>query len=189
VSASAGLKLWALLAALGVQGCRQEPSPEQPGALTGGASSSPTVYFQDLKAFLPTSLEGFTQVRERGSTGKYGEVSVSEAERVFREAGSEARREVSVRIVDTTLSQRLGRSIREAVKDGARKARSDPLAPIQLQDALGFLRYDPEEEQAEANLLVGDRYVVAVTTRGFNSTVEAREIARGLDLSGLAQLR
>ncbi len=176
-------------AAVALSGCQGQPSPARPPANTQGPASSPTVYFQQLKAFLPSTVEGFTQVRERGSTGKYGEVSVSEAERVFRESGGEEPREISVRIVDTTIAQRLGRSIRAAVEDGAHKAHTDPFAPIQLRDALGFVRYDPEEEQAEANLLVGNRYVVAVTTHGFVSTVEAREIARGLDLTGLAQLR
>lgn len=154
----------------------------------GAGVHPPTVYFQELQAFLPASVDGYAAVEERGSTGKYGAVSVSEAERVFRE-NTEAGREISVRIVDTTLSARLGESIRHAVADAASRPKSDPTAPIQLRDALGFVRYDPYEEQAEANLLVGGRYVVAVTTRGFQSTSEARQIARTLDLQGLAQLR
>ena len=54
---------------------------------------------------------------------------------------------------------------------------------------MGFVRYDPSEEKAEANLLVGGRYVVAVTSLGFDSTHEVRQIAQGLDLEGLSKLR
>lgn len=170
--------------------CREAPpppgAPEPPPA---AGMAAPTVYFQELKAFLPAAVDGYRPVEERGSTGRYGAVSVSEAERVFREDSEEAPREIAVRIVDTTLNGRLGESIRAAVRDAAARPPSDPTAPIQLRDALGFVRYDPDEEQAEANLLVGGRYVVAVTTRGFQSTQEARRIARTLNLEGLAQLR
>jgi hypothetical protein len=54
---------------------------------------------------------------------------------------------------------------------------------------VGFVRYDAEEALAEANLLVGERYVVAVTSRGFPSTVEVRRVAQGMDFAGLSRLR
>ena len=51
------------------------------------------------------------------------------------------------------------------------------------------MRYDEGEARAEANLLVGGRYVVAVTSRGFSGTGEVRRLAHTLDLAGLARLR
>ncbi len=145
----------------------------------------PTVYFQELRAFLPEPPEGYRQVRDRGSTGKYGAVSVSEAERVFARDGGE----LSVRIVDTTLAGQLAKSIRAAVEDARQRPPADPTAPILLADAVGFVRFDPAGVRAEANLLVGGRYVVAVSSEGVEGTVEVRRLAGSLDLAGLSKLR
>ena len=57
-------------------------------------------------------------------------------------------------------------------------ADSDPAAELRETEA-----------KAEATLLVGDRYVVAVSGQGFVGTEEIREVARELDLAGLAKLR
>jgi hypothetical protein len=177
-----------LAAALGFAACKRGAPAAQPPSRTSGEAPArpPCVYFKDLRPFLPERLTGFRLSREEGSTGKYGEVSVSEAERVFVQPGG---RELSVRIVDTTLSGKLGRAIRDAASDAAGRTPSDPTAPMQLGETVGFVRYDEEERKAEANLLVGDRYVVAVTSRGFEGTAEVRRIAGALDLEGLSKLR
>jgi hypothetical protein len=113
-------------------------------------------------------------------------VSVSEAERLFTRGEG---REVKVRIVDTTMGEKIGKAIREAADRAKGRDTSDPAAPIHWGDTVGFVRYDAEESLAEANLLVGDRFVVAVTSRGFPGTVEVRRVARGIDLAGLARLQ
>jgi hypothetical protein len=164
-------------------GCSQD-SPSKaalPPAAEGPTTPSPCVYFKDLAPFLPDSLDGFTHATTEGSTGKYGE-----AERTFTR-GEE--REVKVRIVDTTLGGKIAKAIKAAAEEGKNRPESDPTAPIFWDAAVGFVRYDAAEVTAEANLLVGGRYVVAVTTRGFPGTVEARRVARGIDLAGLARLR
>ncbi len=144
------------------------------------------MYFKDLRTFLPSELIGFRLDKDEGSTGKYGDVSVSEVERLFvHPTGGE----VSVRIVDTTMSERLGTAIRNAVRDAERKDPSDPTAPIVTGEALGFVRYNPESARAEANILVGGRYIVAVSSQGFRGTSEVRRVARTLDLAGLSKLR
>lgn len=147
----------------------------------------PCTHFEDLRRFLPETLEGLTRAEDGGSTGRYGDVSVSEAERSFTH-GEE--REVKVRIVDTTLGQKLGQAIRAAAEEGRDRAQNDPTAPIFWKDkeAVGFVRYDASTGQAEASLLVGNRYVVAVSSRGYPGTVEVRRVARDIDLEGLARL-
>ncbi|MBU8899491.1 hypothetical protein KRR26_28135 [Corallococcus sp. M34] len=149
-------------------------------------SAAPCVYFKQLTPFLPESLEGFATGRLSGSTGKYGEVSVSEAERTYTRGEG---REVKVRIVDTTMGEKIAQAIRDAAEKAKDRPTSDPTAPIHWEEAVGFVRYDADEALAEANLVVGDRYVVAVTSRGFPSTVEVRRVARGIDLAGLARLQ
>ncbi len=167
---------------------------------TGGGSAAPgvtpapdapqrfaCVHFEDLRRFLPETLEGLPRSRDGGSTGRYGEVSVSEAERSYSH-GEE--REVKVRIVDTTLGGKLGQAILAAAEEGRGRARNDPTAPIFWKDkeAVGFVRYDPASDTAEASLLVGKRYVVAVSSRGFPGTGEVRRVAGDIDLRGLARL-
>jgi hypothetical protein len=168
-------------------GCSEDShAPEGAPPALEAIPPAPCVYFKDLAPFLPESLEGFTHSSTEGSTGKYGEVSVSEAERTFTRGED---REVKVRIVDTTLGWKIAKAIRSAAEDARSRPPSDPTAPIFWDAAVGFVRYDAAEATAEANLLVGDRYVVAVTSRGFPGTVEVRRVARGIDLAGLARLR
>jgi hypothetical protein len=180
-------RLAAVFLALGAgSGCIDNGSAPAEVTPSVPAASAPCVYFKQLAPFLPEQLDGFTVARTEGSTGKYGEVSVSEAERLYTRGEG---REVKVRIVDTTMGEKIGRAIRDAADRAKGKAASDPAAPIHWGDAVGFVRYDAEESVAEANLLVGDRFVVAVTSRGFPGTVEVRRVARGIDLAGLARLQ
>ena len=185
---AAGAAMVILLAA----GCQKQQARPATGALPPSDAGARCVYFKDLRSFLPAHLPGFVQTRDEGSTGKYGNVSVSEAKRVFTQES--LGRELSVRIVDTTMADDLAKAIRAAAEDASGRPPSDPTAPIILADTVGFVRWDPSrsepsEAKAEATLLVGDRYVVAVSGQGFKGTDEIREIARELDLAGLAKLR
>ena len=177
-----------LLALAPALGCSDDSrgKPAAPAVSESAAPPSPCVYFKDLAPFLPDSLDGFTHASTEGSTGKYGDVSISEAERTFTRGED---REVKVRIVDTTLGEKIAKSIKAEAERTKIRPENDPMAPIFWDGAVGYVRYDAAEATAEANLLVGDRYVVAVTTRGFPGTVEARRVARGIDLAGLARLR
>jgi hypothetical protein len=167
-------------------GCIDKNSTTSAEALPVVTAAAPCVYFKQLAPFLPDTLEGFTVGNTAGSTGKYGDVSVSEAERTYTRGEG---REVKVRIVDTTMGDKIVKAIREAAEKAKGRAASDPTAPIQWGEAVGFVRYDAEGALAEANLVVGDRFVVAVTSRGFPGTVEVRRVARGIDLAGLARLQ
>ncbi|HSP77150.1 MAG TPA: hypothetical protein VLQ93_01380, partial [Myxococcaceae bacterium] len=177
-----------LLALLWGGACtRSEEAAETPGEEGEEEVSAtlPCVHFEELRRFLPETLAGMTRTRDGGSSGRYGEVSVSEVERLFNR-GEE--REVKVRIVDTTLGEQLGQAIRAAAEEARGRAPSDPTAPIFWGDTVGFVRHDEASSLAEASLLVGGRYVVAVTSRGFPGTVEVRRVARGMTLEGLARL-
>jgi hypothetical protein len=91
------------------------------------------------------------------------------------------------------MAQDLGRAIRSAAQDAASRPPSDPTAPIFLQGAVGFVRFDGShdsaETRAEATLWVADRFVVAVSSQGFDDTAQVRQVARELDLAGLSNLR
>jgi len=172
--------------------CLGPAAPPAPEARVDTGDLQPRcVFFKDLQPFLPRNLPGFSLLHEEGSTGQYGEVQVSEAKRSFQQ---EPGREVAVRIVDTTMSEDLGHAILAAAKDAKSRAASDPTAPLFLANAVGFVRMERSrgesaESKAEATLWVGEHFVVAVTSRGFEGTAEIRQVAQQLDLAGLAKLR
>lgn len=166
-------------------GCRSEPAPAP--EVTPDTAGQP-VHFTALRAFVPDQLPGWERPgNPEGSTGKYGEVTVSEVEAVYTRTGEQR---LSVRILDTSLLDKLAPAIRSAVEGASARTDEDPTAPLRLPNALGFVRYDEEERHGEANLLVGDRYVVALSADGFPDTKELRQVARlHLDLAGLSRLR
>ncbi len=147
-------------------------------AASGPIPEFPCVPFQQLRAHLPSLLEGLKPSRDEGSSGRYGEVSVSEAERWFKGTGGE---ELSIRIMDTTLVQQLGQAVRAAAGEAT--------SAIQKENAVGFVRFDPGPRQAEANLLVADRFLVSITGRGYEDSAVVRRIAEDFDVDGLALLR
>lgn len=181
--------LFVTLLAVASGACQKAPAAA-PAGTTGDAKAAivpfPCVHFEDLRQHLPRALEGLTSVRDEGSSGKYGDVSISEAERVY--SGEEGR-EISIRIVDTTMVEELGRAIKAAAEDASERNQDDPTAPILSEGTVGFVRYDHDDQRAEANLLVAERFVVAVTTRGYDGTTEARKIAESIDVNGLALMR
>lgn len=176
--------------------CHEESASKSPAPAEAKSAASedhapisefPCVRFEDLRRHLPKALEGFRRTHDEGSNGRYGEVSISEAERIF--SGGEGK-EIAIRIVDTTMAGELGRAIRAAANDASSRKPDDPTAPIIGQSTVGFVRYDPNRQRAEASLLVADRFVVAVTARGFEGTQEVRHVAADeIDLTGLALLR
>jgi hypothetical protein len=174
-----------LLGLMGSAACTQGDGKARETAPAEVAEAFPCVHFEELRRFLPEASAGLTHTRDGGSTGRYGEVAVSEAERVFTQ-GEE--REVKVRIVDTSLGEQLGRAIRGAAEEARGREPSDPAAPIFWEGTVGFVRHDEASGQAEASLLVGGRFVVSVTSRGFPGTVEVRRVARDMNLEGLARL-
>jgi len=185
--------LMCALALSGVLGCRRS-NPIQPPPTReeeGRAHLQPKcVYFKTLKGYLPSSVLGFGQPKDEGSTGKYGEVEVSEVRRAFVKSEG---RELSVRIVDSTMAPDLGRAIQAAAQDAKDHPSAGSPAPMVLKDAVGFVRFDPSrpdpsESRAEATLWVGGRFVVAVSSQGFPGTDEVKRVAEKLDLAGLAKL-
>lgn len=179
-------RLVCLLTAL-LSGCEKRATADEAPAPKPPPPIAHTVHFTRLSNFLPNTIDGFEQVKDEGSTGKYGEVVVSEAERVFQQKLKG--REVSVRIVDTTVAARLAKAISAAAKDAEAREEDALTGPLTLSNAVGFVRFDEGQDRAEANLLVGDRYVVAVTTVGYPDTRELRRFTRELDLAGLSKLR
>lgn len=208
----------ALLPAAACSGRDGEARPAPPllQHAAAAAAEGPCLHFRRLQAFLPRTPEGFRPLRATASTGRYGEVSVSEAEQVFvsvdaatdtptdaatdaaADAGPAAPglRQLSVRIVDTSLASRLAEAIRTAAREAqeahdAQAARGEHArtAPLLFERALGYVSHDPDHDgRVEAMLLVGERFLVAVSGHGFGSTAEARALLAEIDLTGLSQL-
>jgi hypothetical protein len=188
-------------------GGRAEEAPLAWAALQHASTGVPEascVHFRRLQAFLPRAPEGFRRLRATASTGRYGEVSVSEAEQVFV-SGDEAveagvlapgLRQLSVRIVDSTLSERIAEAIRTAAKQAqathaaqAANGQESRTAPLLYDRAVGYVSHDQHDGgRVEAMLLVGERFLVSVTGHGFSSGAEARAVLGQIDVTGLAQV-
>ena len=177
----------ALLAAADLACRRSRPSEvswQPDGGWSSDFGASRSVYFKVLQPFLPAAVPGFQKVRDEGSTGRYGDVSVSEAERVF----ARDNQEIAIRIVDSTTVAKLAEGIVGAAQ-AAKQQPKDVAVPLSLPSAVGYLRYDAAEEKAEANLLVGNRFIVSVSSRGFKDGSEVRRMVESLDSGGLSKLR
>jgi hypothetical protein len=132
-------------------------------------------------------------------------VTVSEAEQVFSasaryDAATGRRlepRQLSVRIVDTSLTARLA----EAIRAGAREAQvaaqaqgaSSPSAPLLYDSAVGYLSHATRDDgRFEAMLLVNERFLVSVTGHGFGAPEEAHAVVgavlQDIDLTGMSRL-
>ena len=167
--------------------CRRSRPTEVAWQPDGGWSSdfppSRSVYFKALQPFLPTAVPGFQKVRDEGSTGKYGDVQVSEAERVFAHENEE----IAIRIIDSTTVAKLADGITAAAQ-AAKQQPKNVAVPLQLPSSVGYLRFDAAEEKVEANLLVGDRFIVSVSSVGLKDGTQVRRIVEGLDSEGLSKL-
>lgn len=151
---------------------------------TAGPAPLPAIHFHQLRAFLPREIAGLQAARDEGSTGLYGEVTISEAERSFVREDAE----LTFRIVDSSIGAKLAASIKDTLAQAqgadAAKAGLEPLDGL-----VGYVRYDHDEDQAEVNLLVGDRYVVAIVGQGFGGTDRVRHAMADIDFAALARLR
>ena len=176
-----------MLLAAGDPAYRRSRPTEVDWAPDGGWSSdfppSRSVYFKALQPFLPAAVPGFQKVRDEGSTGRYGDVQVSEAERVFASENEE----IAVRIIDSTTVAKLADGITAAAQ-AAKQQPKDVAVPLSLPSSVGYLRFDAAEEKVEANLLVGDRFIVTVSSRGLKDGTQVRRILESLDSKGLSKL-
>ena len=142
--------------------------------------------FRHLQPFLPAALHGYARGGDEASTGKYGDVLLSSAERRYVGAGGA---ELRVRIVDTSMVQTLGPAIEATSRAAVANGNTELLSALNGNFGVGYVRYEADGARAEANLLVGNRYIVAVTSSGIQGTADVRHVAQQLDLAGLAELR
>jgi hypothetical protein len=111
---------------------------------------------------------------------------MSEAERVFAQSDS---REIAIKIVDSTNLSRLVDGIKIAAEEAAQLSQPGLLEPLRQPSAVGYLRFEPSEQRAEASLLVADRFVISILSRGLPDSREVRRIVENLDYAGLSKLR
>ena len=176
-----------MLLAAGDLACQRSRPKEVAWQPDGGWSSdfppSRSVYFKALQPFLPAAVPGFQKVRDEGSTGRYGAVQMSEAERVFAHENEE----IAIRIIDSTTVGKLSEGITAAAQ-AAKQQPKEVAVPLSLPSAVGYLRFDAAEEKVEANLLVANRFIVSVSSRGLKDGTEVRRIVESLDSEGLSKL-
>jgi hypothetical protein len=172
--------LFALAVFLGA--CTQKaPPPEVGDAPAPGPL--PCVHHRTLRGFLPSTLEGMTLAQDEGSSGRYGDTTVCEVHRRFE--GRD--RSMTLRIVDSTLPDAATDQLAAQAK--VRALDGGDTGTFVVAQGIGSLRYDADEQEAEARLWVADRFAVSVASKGIEGSDAVREVALKLDLAGLARLR
>lgn len=140
-----------------------------------------TVHFTALRQFAPDALLELSGGRTSASTAHFGEVAVSEVERLYE--GPDERR-LKLRLVDTSLNHQVappppGPAFEDAQKIGR---------PLHVAGGAGYVEYAKESHLAVANLIVAERVLVTLTLQNASGPEDAERLAAALPLAALDRL-
>jgi hypothetical protein len=146
-----------------------------------------------LKTFLPERLGARLGASPQGTMTRMGNRALSEATRSYRANPASASGEVELKIADAWLEPRATQAIRSlADAEHMLGGRSDgPFTMperLVLPGAVGYARLDEEARQAQAQILIGGRFIASATVAQAEDAQEAAQALRALDTLGLARL-
>jgi hypothetical protein len=147
----------------------------------------PPVSFKALMEYLPTSVKGLTAEKPTGESATMGNFSFSRAE--VRFGNEDGNAEVNVEIFDyayvtalyAPFQLWLATQYRHETESGYERA-------TQVSGCPGFERWNSNDKDGSVQLLVGERFIVKVDTRGLDEAA-ARNIAQTIDVGKLAGLK
>ncbi len=143
-----------------------------------------------LKTFLPERLGTRQGASPQGTMTRMGNRALSEATRSY---GGGETGELELKIADAWLEPRATQAIRSlADADYAFNGKLDGPATLPerlvLPGAVGYARYDEDARQAQAQVLIGGRFIASATVAQAEDAQEAAQALRALDTLGLARL-
>jgi hypothetical protein len=156
------------------------------GALAaGGKKAVPPVSYKVLLDYLPKRVDGMKAAEPEGSTNSMGELKFSQAKGRYRAEDGGGNADVGIydyaHIAALYAPYRMMLAMRVNTESTRGYERTTQLA--------GFPAYEKWEKsgaKSEIAVMVGDRFVVTVETRGVGEGA-ARRIAEAMDLKGLAR--
>jgi hypothetical protein len=144
----------------------------------------PPVSFRVLLNYLPETVEGLTRGEPEGESASMGEWQYSQANAEYRSESGEQR--VRIEIFDYAYIGVLYTPYTIALKMKFNKeSTSGYERSVEIAGSPAFESWNIQSKRAEANLLVGDRYIVKISTDGLPEGAP-RRIAAGMNLKKLA---
>jgi len=146
-----------------------------------------------LKNFLPERLDGRLGESPLGTMTRMGDRALSEATRSYRGGPPGDTGRVEIKIADAWLEPRATQAIRslastDAVVAGRLEALGAWSERLVLPGGIGYARYDEGERLAQAQALIGDRFIASATVAQAADAQDAAQVLRALDTLALAHL-
>jgi len=147
-----------------------------------------------LKTFLPERLGGRQGESPQGTMTRMGNRALSEATRSYRGSPASETGAVELKIADARLAPRATQAIRSLADTEFALGGTTMLGTTQrperlvLPGAVGYARYDEDARQAQAQVLIGGRFIASVVVAQAEDAQEAAQALRSLDTLGLARL-
>jgi len=147
-----------------------------------------------LKAFLPERLGGRLGEFPQGTMTRMGDRALSEVTRSYRGGPPSETGQVELKIADAWLEPRATQAIRSL-------ADTDFMMPgtpmfgsatvperLVLPGGVGYARYDEGARLAQAQVLIGGRFIASATVAQAEDAQDAAQALRSLDTLALARL-
>ena len=201
---SSGLLLW-LVCAVFLTSCGKKEDQEQTSALdklkqaaeqttkaaesmqksmTSDREPVPPVSFKVLMEFLPKAVEGLTTGKPEGETTTMNEWSFAFAKNSYESADGSASARVEIydyafiSLMYAPYQILLNMNYKQESSRGYQRS-------IKIADNPAFLKWEEESKQAEATVLVGERFIVKCETHGLPEGL-AKKVIENIDLKKLS---
>jgi hypothetical protein len=182
----------AVIAAIAaIAGCRDSHGSDWRRISQGGAGLSESklpglIPDNQLKTFLPDRVGDRLGQLPQGTMTRMGDRALSEATRNYRGAGSvNEGGQVELKIADARLEPRATQAIRLLANENEEAVMAERLV---LPGAIGYARYDEGERVAQAQVLIGGRFIASATVVQAADAQDAAQALRAVDTQALARL-
>ncbi|MHB8417732.1 MAG: hypothetical protein ACYDCL_06630 [Myxococcales bacterium] len=155
------------------------------GSLGGGDGASAAVLPDTaLRPYLPERLLGRSGERPHGSVTRIGPRALSEVIREY--PGGEG--EAELKLADARFEPHATEAIRSMAGDADGARLDDGVSKLVLPGAVGYARYDGDERLAQAQVVIGDRFIASATVQQAQDAEAAVAALRAVDTLALSKL-
>jgi hypothetical protein len=144
----------------------------------------PPVSFRVLLTYLPSQIADLEQQAPRGETSSMGEWTFSTANADYRGQDNQS---ASVQIADYAYIGMMYAPVRMWLKMKINKESTEGFErTTEVEGFPAYEKFDIRNQTGEVTILVGDRFIVNITTRGMSESAP-RQVAAMMNLKKLAK--
>ncbi len=170
------------------QGCGRDTGRWNGVVRAGAARTTPqgdVLSDSALKRYLPATVLGRPGEAPQGSVTRIGSRSLAEATRSYRAPGADL--EAEIKLADARYEPRATEAIRSLA--GADEPDDDDAAErLVLPGAIGYARFDQGERTAQAQVVIGGRFIASATVQPAKGAEEAVAALRSIDTLAISRL-